>query len=66
MAARPTIVALGTVSMTKRELNNAALSSLDQSLETEALAQSVNASTEDMREALLAYGERRPAVFTGR
>ncbi len=54
------------LSMTKRELNNAAMSSLDQSLETEALAQSVNVTTEDMREALLAYVERRRPSFKGR
>ena len=34
--------------------------------ETEALAQSVNVHTEDMREAFLAYVERRPPEFKGR
>jgi enoyl-CoA hydratase/carnithine racemase len=54
------------LSMSKRELDNASVSSLAQSLEVEALAQSVNVSTDDMREALLAYFERRPPTFTGR
>jgi 2-(1,2-epoxy-1,2-dihydrophenyl)acetyl-CoA isomerase len=54
------------LSMTKRELDNASTSSLAQALETEALAQSVNVNTEDMREAFLAYVERRPPEFKGR
>lgn len=54
------------LSMTKRELDNASTSSLAQALEVEALAQSVNVHTEDMREALLAYVERRTPVFKGR
>jgi 2-(1,2-epoxy-1,2-dihydrophenyl)acetyl-CoA isomerase len=52
--------------MTKRELDHASTSSLAQALETEALAQSVNVHTEDMREAFLAYVERRPPEFKGR
>ena len=40
--------------------------SLAQALEVEALAQSVNVHTEDLREALTAYVERRPPDFTGR
>jgi 2-(1,2-epoxy-1,2-dihydrophenyl)acetyl-CoA isomerase len=51
---------------TKRELDQAANGSLAEALELEALAQSVNVGTEDLREALLAYMERRPPVFTGR
>ena len=54
------------LSMTKRELDNAGTSSLVQALETEALAQSVNVGTEDTREALTAYVERRPPEFKGR
>jgi len=54
------------LSITKRELDNAAGSSLAQALEAEALAQSVNVHTEDMREAMVAWFERRPAKFTGR
>jgi 2-(1,2-epoxy-1,2-dihydrophenyl)acetyl-CoA isomerase len=54
------------LSMIKRELDNASTSSLTQALEAEALAQSVNAQSRDMREALTAYAERRPPVFEGR
>lgn len=54
------------LSMTKRELDNASMSSLAHALEIEALAQTVNVHTDDLREALLAYVERRPPIFTGR
>ena len=54
------------LSLTKRELDNASASSLAHALETEAAAQSVNVQTDDMREALVAYMERRPPTFTGR
>jgi enoyl-CoA hydratase/carnithine racemase len=54
------------LSMTKRELDNAGSSSLAQALEAEALAQSVNINTADLREALVAYVERRPPNFEGR
>jgi enoyl-CoA hydratase/carnithine racemase len=53
------------LSMTKRELDGAATTSLAQALEVEALAQSVNANTDDMREAFTAYVERRPPSFEG-
>jgi 2-(1,2-epoxy-1,2-dihydrophenyl)acetyl-CoA isomerase len=62
IAAGPPIA----LSITKRELNGAASSSLAQALEVEALAQSVNARTQDMREALTAYVERRAPQFEGR
>ncbi len=54
------------LSMTKRELDNAPAGSLAQALEAEALAQSINVRTEDTREALIAYVERRPPTFHGR
>jgi len=54
------------LSMTKRELDNASISSLAQALETEALAQNANVHTEDMQEAMIAYMERRPPVFKRR
>ncbi len=54
------------LAMSKRELDNAATGSLEQALEAEALAQSLNAQSSDMREALTAYVERRPPVFEGR
>ncbi len=54
------------LSLTKRELDNASSSSLAHALEVEATAQSVNVQTDDMREALMAYVERRAPNFTGR
>jgi len=54
------------LSMTKRELNAAAHSSLAQALEVEALAQSVNVETDDTKEALAAYAQRRAPNFSGR
>jgi 2-(1,2-epoxy-1,2-dihydrophenyl)acetyl-CoA isomerase len=53
------------LSMTKRELNNAPTMSLAQALEVEALAQSVNVHTDDLREALTAFVQKRPPNFTG-
>jgi 2-(1,2-epoxy-1,2-dihydrophenyl)acetyl-CoA isomerase len=54
------------LSMTKRQLDNAATSSLVQALEAEAIAQNVNLGTKDMVEALTAFTEKRPPVFQGR
>jgi 2-(1,2-epoxy-1,2-dihydrophenyl)acetyl-CoA isomerase len=54
------------LSMTKRALDNASTSSLAQALEVEALAQSLNVHTDDLREALTAYVERRTPNFKGR
>ena len=53
------------LSMAKRELDNAAHASLGQALEAEALAQSINVQTDDLKEALTAYAERRPPNFSG-
>ena len=54
------------LSMTKRMLDNAGQASLAQALEAEAVAQSVNVQTDDMKEAFMAYAERRPPNFSGR
>jgi 2-(1,2-epoxy-1,2-dihydrophenyl)acetyl-CoA isomerase len=62
IAAGPPIA----IAAMKRELDNASSSSLSHALEIEALAQSVNANTADLREALTAFVERRPPHFTGR
>jgi 2-(1,2-epoxy-1,2-dihydrophenyl)acetyl-CoA isomerase len=62
IAAGPPIA----LSATKRELDNASTGSLAQALEVEALAQSLNVQTDDLREALIAYAERRPPIFKGR
>ena len=50
----------------KREIDNASTISLAQALEIEALAQSVNVNTEDLREALVAFMEKRAPLFKGR
>jgi enoyl-CoA hydratase/carnithine racemase len=62
IAAGPPIA----LAASKRELDNAASISLAQALEAEALAQSVNVQTDDLREALTAWMERRPPTFTGK
>jgi 2-(1,2-epoxy-1,2-dihydrophenyl)acetyl-CoA isomerase len=54
------------LTMAKRQLDNATTSSLVQALELETLAQSVNVHTDDLREALTAFVQRRPPNFTGR
>ena len=51
---------------TKRYLNNAATISLFQALEAESLGQAVNFTTQDTKEALSAFAERRDPVFRGR
>jgi 2-(1,2-epoxy-1,2-dihydrophenyl)acetyl-CoA isomerase len=54
------------LSMIKRQLDNAGQASLSQALEVEALAQSLNTQTGDMREAMMAFVERRNPTFKGR
>jgi 2-(1,2-epoxy-1,2-dihydrophenyl)acetyl-CoA isomerase len=62
LAEGPTLA----LSMTKTMLNNSMAVSMDQALEDEARAQSVNFGTRDTREALTAFAEKRPPVFEGR
>src|SRR5207253_2935967 len=62
IAAGPPIA----LSATKRELDLASTSSLAQALEMEGLVQANNTTTDDMREAMVAYMERRAPTFTGR
>lgn len=54
------------LSMSKRLLDNAAHSTLAQSVEAETLAQNVNFTTGDVAEAGLAFLEKRDAAFRGR
>ncbi len=54
------------LSMSKTLLNKSFETSLDQALESEAQAQSVNLASSDAREALNAFVEKRPPQFTGR
>jgi enoyl-CoA hydratase/carnithine racemase len=61
IAAGPPIA----LSMTKKMLDHATTASLSQQLETEALAGMVNLGTTDLREAFLAFREKRPPVFEG-
>jgi 2-(1,2-epoxy-1,2-dihydrophenyl)acetyl-CoA isomerase len=61
IAAGPLIA----LSMMKRQIDNVSGSSLAQALETEALAQMVNVKTDDLREALTAFAERRAPKFEG-
>jgi 2-(1,2-epoxy-1,2-dihydrophenyl)acetyl-CoA isomerase len=51
--------------MSKALLNSGAASSMGQALEAEGLAQSVNFATSDIREAGLAWIEKREADFKG-
>lgn len=53
------------LSMTKTMLNNALMVSMDQALEDEARAQTVNFGTNDFREAVSAFLEKRDPTFEG-
>ena len=54
------------LSMTKKLLNASFSSSLDQALEAEGAAQTVNFGTGDTMEAMLAFAEKRDPAFRGR
>jgi 2-(1,2-epoxy-1,2-dihydrophenyl)acetyl-CoA isomerase len=54
------------LSMTKRLLTNSFSMTMDEALEAEGLAQSVNAGTEDAPEAIRAFLEKREPKFRGR
>lgn len=54
------------LSLSKRMLDNAATWSLSQALENEAMAQTLNLTTHDTKEALFAFREKRKPNFEGR
>ena len=54
------------LSMTKRLLSNSFSMTMDEALEAEGMAQSVNAGTEDAPEAIRAFLEKREPKFKGR
>jgi len=54
------------LAMTKRLLTNAMSMSMDEALEAEGLAQTVNSATEDAPEAIRAFLEKREPRFKGR
>jgi enoyl-CoA hydratase/carnithine racemase len=61
LAAGPPIA----LSMTKKLLNDSAAVSMAQALEDEARCQTVNFTTDDTREAMRAFAEKRDPHFTG-
>lgn len=62
LAAGPSLA----MAMTKRLLSNAFAVSMDEALEAEGLAQTVNTTTEDTAEAIRAFLEKREPSFKGR
>ena len=62
LAAGPPIA----LAMSKRLLNNSLNATLEEALDQEGLAQTVNFSTDDTREAVSAFMEKRPPQFRGR
>jgi 2-(1,2-epoxy-1,2-dihydrophenyl)acetyl-CoA isomerase len=62
LAALPTLA----IGMTKRLLDRAPVSSLDEQLEWEAQLQTAATQTEDFREGVAAFLEKRPPDFHGR
>ena len=49
----------------KRLLNDGIMSTMAEALDAEAVAQAVNSSSEDAKEARAAFAAKRPPVFTG-
>lgn len=62
LAAGPPIA----LAMTKRLLNNSLNVTMEEALDDEGLSQSVNFGTQDTREAVAAFMEKRSPEFTGR
>jgi 2-(1,2-epoxy-1,2-dihydrophenyl)acetyl-CoA isomerase len=62
LAGGPTVA----VALTKQLVNNALDQGRAGAFHEEAMACELNAGSEDFREGMLSFLERRPAVFTGR
>jgi 2-(1,2-epoxy-1,2-dihydrophenyl)acetyl-CoA isomerase len=62
LAAGPPIA----LAQTKRLLNNSSNVTLEEALDDEAAAQTINFSTSDTAEAMRAFIEKREPKFTGR
>ena len=62
LAAGPPIA----LAQSKRLLDNAFTYGLSEAMDAEGMAQSVNVASEDTREAMLAFFEKRDPVFKGR
>jgi 2-(1,2-epoxy-1,2-dihydrophenyl)acetyl-CoA isomerase len=62
LAAGPPIA----LAQSKRLLNNSANVTLEEALDDEGAAQTVNFGTKDTLEAMLAFSEKREPRFTGR
>jgi 2-(1,2-epoxy-1,2-dihydrophenyl)acetyl-CoA isomerase len=54
------------ISQTKRLLNNGMNATLEQALDEEGAAQSINFTTEDTAEAVRAFLDKREPTFRGR
>lgn len=66
LAARLAAAPTRAIGLTKRAMNRAMGSSLDQALDYEAILQDLAGRSEDHKEGVAAFIEKRPPVFQGR